>query len=373
VTLREFDAEAADFTRDVLRPLKAWRPHGVVVYLPDGERLKTLRRRLPGVPFVAAALAPPDWVDTNVVASSAELIALARNYFHACGLRQMALFTLASEFAVPGLSRVFQEAVPGGRVLACPCALYDARTPAEKKRRAGIMTDLLRTLPKPVGVLTLETESAPFLLTWCRTLGLRVPKDVQIIGVGEEDECLACEPHLTSLELPNVRIGEMALTAMLQHLRHEPPPPLIRVTGGTVVVRGSTGRSELGKLSVSAVLERMPACAAKGLTAGRIARQSGVCRATFYKAFTAATGGTPARHLRRLRLEDGCRRLREGSDTVTSIAAACGFRNLISFVNFFRREMGETPSAYRERMTPRIAEQPPPAPGRRALSQAHGR
>jgi LacI family transcriptional regulator len=350
LTLRMFDVPAADFTRDVLRSLKEWRPHGVVVYLPDWKLLKALRRQLPGVPVVATVLSPPELVDTNVVASRVELIAVARDYYHACGLRQLALFTLSSEFALPGLSRAFHEAVPGGQVLAYPYEFYEARTPTQKKRMAGIMTGLLRSLPKPVGVLTLETESAPFILTWCRKLGLRVPQDVQIIGVGEEDECLACEPHLTSLELPSNRIGKTAMTAMLQHLRHEPPPPLIRVPGGTVVVRGSTGRVETGRLSVSAVLDRMPSYAAEGLSAGCVASQSGMCRAAFYKEFTAATGDTPARHLRRLRLEESCRLLREDSANVTSIAAACGFKDLVSFSNFFRREMGETPSAYRKRM-----------------------
>jgi hypothetical protein len=52
MTLRRFEAtDINDFQRDVVRPLKDWNPHGVVVRLLNPEHLKQLRRQVPARAF----------------------------------------------------------------------------------------------------------------------------------------------------------------------------------------------------------------------------------------------------------------------------------------------------------------------------------
>jgi LacI family transcriptional regulator len=208
----------------------------------------------------------------------------------------------------------------------------------------------LRALPKPVGVIATESRAAGFLLQCCLDLGLRVPRDVQIIGADGVDDCLACEPHLTSIALPSERIGEVAIETMARLLRKErpAPPPLIPVSGCTLVVRHSTGLVSVGESARTITGKHMQALACRGVPIADLARMSGVGRATFYRHFSVP-GETPSHQMRHLRLQEACRMLRETSATQTAIAAACGYSNAFSFARFFRRETGETPAAYRKR------------------------
>lgn len=349
VCLQKFNAEAADFRREVLDPLRQWRPHGLVVRIGREERLQQLRRQFPDLPFVSTVMASPDLVNTVVAGHTINSITMIRDYFHKCGLSHVVLFSIAADCAITKISDAFDGVVPGGYKILCPQKFFESRTPAARKRQHQIMTDGLRALPKPVGVLTLETQAAPFLLKWCQKLGLRVPEEVQIIGLDEEDLCLACEPRLTSYVLPSEQIGGSALETMLCLLRQEKPapPPIVRIFGGVIIPRGSTAMLKVGQHAVTGSIDRIQAQAARGLTAGDVTRLSKVGRTTFYKQFGAITNNTPGRYLRKMRLDEACRRLQETNDTVTAVGKVCGFKSLQSFVNFFRRQTGRTPTEYR--------------------------
>lgn len=352
VWLRKFDAVTPAFSREVVRPLRLWRPHGLIVRTTDVRRLKQLRREFPALPFVSTIVVPQDVVDTCVAGSTKEVLIAARDFFHKWGLSRVALFTMAAKSALPKVIAAFQASVSGGPQLICPPGASEIPTPAERRLQARIMTDGLRSLPKPVGMVTLETEAAPILLDWCHKLGMRVPEDVQIIGIDEEDRCKGCAPHLTSLELPNARIGAVALETMVRYLRHEQPspPPIIQVAGSRVVSRNSTRPALTDQAFHDGTVEFMKAHAAKGITATNVAKLLKVGRVTLYRQFAAATErGTPARQLRQVRLQEACRMLRETPSTVTAIAEACGFSSRIAFVQFFRRQTGQAPTAYRRR------------------------
>jgi LacI family transcriptional regulator len=342
VVLQTFNAAVLDFNKLVIQQLKSWRPHGVVLRLTDPGHLKSLRRQLPGVPFVSA-ISMPQEADSCVVADIEEVWTVARDHFTSRGLRHMALYCVAAPEAAPRRVETFRKVVPNGREL-----VYSGEDPYKWRRRCK---KWLRELPKPVGIVTAEL-GASHLVKWCHDLGLKVPQDVQVIGVDEADECLACLPRLSSICLPYARIGEQTLDVLLGHLQGEesPPPRIVPVSGCDFVARGSTALISAGELELETALKLMEAHACKGISVPRVAELSGIGLTTFYKLFTTATGNSPARHLRKLRLEEACRQLLETSNTVSAIAGACGFSSLESFLGFFRRETGETPTGYRERM-----------------------
>ncbi len=347
--IRLFDEEVDDFRGKVIEPLSEWKPHGLIVRMSDFERLRTLREHFARLPFVSTVVAPPGLSEVWVVGNLVDTLSTCRDYFHRCGLSNIALFCIYTELAESNVIAGFRRLVPDGSELLLPQKLVDARSPAERRKRRKIMTDGLRGLPKPVGIMTCESTSAPFGLQWCHRLNLRVPEDVQIIGTDAEDLCFGCEPRLTSYVPPNRSIGEEALKTMIRLLRGEQPPPIVRVSGGAIFPRGSTALRDVGHRAVAGAIDRMQAHADRGLTAGDVTRLSKVGRNTFYKQFGAVTGDTPGRYLRKMRIEKACRMLQETDDTVTAIGKECGFKSLESFVNFFRRQTGQTPSVYRQK------------------------
>jgi LacI family transcriptional regulator len=76
----------------------------------------------------------------------------------------------------------------------------------------------LESLPKPVGLMAADDQRARQVLEVCRTFGVRVPEDVAVIGVDNDELiCQLSTPLLTSIEQGARRIGYQA-AALLERM-----------------------------------------------------------------------------------------------------------------------------------------------------------
>ena len=97
-----------------------------------------------------------------------------------------------------GAAHSFRVEVGADRLSPAGNASFDERQRSE----------WLRSLPKPVGILTAHDRLALQLLDLCHSLGFDVPGAVAIVGVDNEE--LVCEsswPTLSSVALPGEQIG----------------------------------------------------------------------------------------------------------------------------------------------------------------------
>jgi AraC family transcriptional regulator len=78
-----------------------------------------------------------------------------------------------------------------------------------------------------------------------------------------------------------------------------------------------------------------------------MAAEAAISRFHLLRMFKQAYGETPFKRLTRLRMEEAQRRLRQGHESVTEIAFACGYENPAHFASAFRRSVGVAPSSYR--------------------------
>jgi AraC-like DNA-binding protein len=92
-----------------------------------------------------------------------------------------------------------------------------------------------------------------------------------------------------------------------------------------------------------------------------IAREAGYSRFHFVRAFRDVYGSTPRDYLSARRIERARELLRTANLTVTEICFLVGFSSLGSFSTRFKREVGLSPSDYRDREVRRGG--PPPIPG----------
>ena len=84
------------------------------------------------------------------------------------------------------------------------------------------------------------------------------------------------------------------------------------------------------------------------LSLDELARASGMSVSSMEGKFRAITGASAYRYLIRLRMERAMQLLTETAYSVTEIATRCGYDNLFYFCNAFKKEIGMTPSQYRE-------------------------
>ena len=87
---------------------------------------------------------------------------------------------------------------------------------------------------------------------------------------------------------------------------------------------------------------------AEDLRVERLAEQLSMSPRTFHRLYTARTGETPARAVSRARVEAARRLLEESDEGVKAVASRCGFASEEHLRRSFQRELGVSPSSYRE-------------------------
>jgi AraC family transcriptional regulator len=88
---------------------------------------------------------------------------------------------------------------------------------------------------------------------------------------------------------------------------------------------------------------------------GELAREAGVHRSHFARAFRQHFGCTIADFVRRLRIDWAAQQLRSQSCSLSQLSLDAGFGDQAHFTRTFKRITGVTPGAYRGNGLPDVA------------------
>lgn len=121
-----------------------------------------------------------------------------------------------------------------------------------------------------------------------------------------------------------------------------------RVTRGNELQR-RTPRNSLSSRKMHRLEEYVRGNLAEPLSLAAMSGVVGLSKRHFLRTFKEATGTTPHRFVRRLRIEEAKRRLIETDDAMTEVAFAAGFGSSQQFATSFRSATGVTPSSFRQR------------------------
>lgn len=95
------------------------------------------------------------------------------------------------------------------------------------------------------------------------------------------------------------------------------------------------------------VAEYIFAHLAEPIHVSQLAGIAGVSCRQIERRFRNATGMSPTDFITRARLDEACRRLRDGSDSIGRIALGLGFYDQSAFTRLFCKHLGTTPSEFR--------------------------
>lgn len=110
---------------------------------------------------------------------------------------------------------------------------YDAATAAEPARR------LLELDPHPTAIFAANDVTALETIAVARSLGLRVPEDLSVVGFDNVPESALADPQLTTVEQPIQQMGREAVRLLVELIK-DPLQPAARVILPTrLVVRQS--------------------------------------------------------------------------------------------------------------------------------------
>lgn len=209
----------------------------------------------------------------------------------------------------------------------------------------------LQGLTKPLGLFAVSDYRARQALDACRLTGLRVPEEVAIVGMGNEE--LVCEhvhPSITSIIRNNHLQGYRSAELLDQLMRGEdikvdlhPIPPL------EIVERDSTRTFAVSDPRLRDALEYLHAHLHEPLfSIDDVSREAGVSRRWLEYAFRDSLGETPYQYLRRQRLARARRLLvEEPKKKIYSIAQCSGFSSAKQLAMTFQQDLGMSPREYR--------------------------
>ena len=205
------------------------------------------------------------------------------------------------------------------------------------------------SLPRQVGVATFYDFLGLQLSEACREAGLRVPEDVAIVGMGNDDLlCDFARPSLSSVAVATEQIGYQAAALLDRLMNGEPPPPHpILVPPPGVVARQSSDVLAIDDDDVAAALRWIRDESHKTIRVGDLLREIPVSRRLLERKFRKVLDRGISEEIRRVHVERA-KSLLAGTDlAMSALAASAGFSNASHLSIVFRQETGLTPTAYR--------------------------
>lgn len=324
--------------------LEGWRGDGVIARIENpriAEKIKELG--LPAVDLSAARLLPDlPCVETD----DARIAEMAVDHLVSRGLKNLA-FCGDERFAWSIKRREWFRI----RVAELGFASHEfdlAPTGTIAQDRAAL-TRWIRSLPKPIGILSCYDIAGQEVLESCKSAGFAVPDEVAVLGIDNDELiCSLTSPPMSSIQSDANRTGYLA-ASILDHMMSGRA-----VEGGLrmieplrTVTRQSTDILSVDDPLVSRALRFIRDRADQGVTVLEVERQVGLARRALDIRFRRQIDRTVHGEIERVRMERLAELLMQTDATLPQLAERLGFGHAEYMGVAFKRYTGRSPGEYR--------------------------
>jgi LacI family transcriptional regulator len=234
-------------------------------------------------------------------------------------------------------------------------ALFDGQAmgvePATWQAGLESLAPWLRLLPKPCGVFCDTDQAGADLLRACQHLGIRVPDEVAVIAVGDDDLlCHLSHPPLSSVSLGARELGKRAASLLDERIKWPRKKPRTYVWDEfTLMERASSELLAVDDQAVAAALRYIREMATKGIGVEDVVKVTSLSRRMLELRFKAVTGQTPHAEIMRVKLMRAQALLAATDLPIAEVADRAGFSEPQRLCEIFARKTGISPLAWRRR------------------------
>ena len=217
--------------------------------------------------------------------------------------------------------------------------------PSDEKRLARWAAGL----PKPIGVFCAHDMRAWQLCETCRERGIKVPDEVAILGVDDDElVCHFTSPALSSINQNAVGIGYAAAQTMQQMMSSPGTvPPQAKIKPVKLVERESTATYPLEPRWLSDALVFIRSHISAQISAQDVYAHVGKSHTLVDRAFSKSLGVSVQREILRTRLSEAKRLIVSTEMPIRMVAEKCGYSSLQYFSASFVRAFGANPTSVR--------------------------
>lgn len=327
--------------------------HGVIINAGKSpEMLSWLKRG--GVPVVSAT---GDFRGTGIpsLSTDSRLIArMALDHFESLGHRHVA-FVSQSSYAVSELRQTaFEREAPGYDIktsfIEVTKPLEELFGKEESWEGTESLTKFLQRSRKPVGLLAMNDRVATWVARCAVELGLDIPKQVSILGVGDSDLSRLYSPPISTIRQNTEEIGFQAAHRLHQIILGKPNSKRdLDLAPVRIIPRESTvGIPKLAISDVDLALQFIHDRACAGIRTKDVAKEVHISLRALELEFKKTLGRTMGSIIQEVRLERA-KHLLETTDLSTQrIATLIGFTHYSCLNRMTARMLGMTPIEYRK-------------------------
>jgi len=223
---------------------------------------------------------------------------------------------------------------------------YPPRTSVRVAEASDSLRLWLERLPKPAAIMAACDERAVNILECCKRSSIRVPEQLSLLGVDNDElYCEHMQPTISSIQLNCMEQGLIAareLDQMMRSCKIRKRVRLVEVPPLKLVERDSTRPTKPSVSLVERAMSFIRENATNGIKVPDVSSYLGISRRLADKRFREVTGDTIANCILQHKLQAVERLLKSGERSPRKIAAQCGFANIKYLQRLFSRIHGMT-------------------------------
>jgi LacI family transcriptional regulator len=330
--------------------LKAWRGDGIIARVQNPEMAEVIRST--GAPVVDVLGVASGTAFPLVHVNNRAIGQLAAQHLRDRGLRRFGYFGLRNENWSQERFDAFRQAVSD---LDPEISLWESSRDHESRlpwdERVDSIAHWVRSLPKPSGIFLGSDQAGPQLLEACRRAGVRVPDQLAVLGVdNDEPLCEVCSPSLSSIDANHQAVGYEAAALLADLLKGARPPNLpITVKPRLIVPRMSTDMLAVEDPAITAALRFIRDRGHEGIQVTDVAREVGLSRSVLQRRFRALLKRSVHQEILGAKIKRAEQLLLKSRLPLATVAIRAGFNHLEYMGAVLKARTGATPAELRNK------------------------
>lgn len=224
-------------------------------------------------------------------------------------------------------------------------------TPNDWNVEQPLLAEWLRTLPKPIGLMTARDTLGFQVVNTCELANLRVPEDVSVLGVDDDElRCLTTRPPLSSILRDTEGSGFYAAQMLAKLMSTRGKCKQMEMSYGPlrVVERQSTERFAFTDPRAIQAVRFIRDNHGVGMSVADVAGHLRMSQRGAERFFRKVVGHPICEELQQARLQRVQRLLRETNLSIGSITTQCEFASDSYLGKVFRKHFGLSMRAFRK-------------------------
>lgn len=214
----------------------------------------------------------------------------------------------------------------------------------------GSIHEWIASLKLPAALFCAYDQRSMQVLSACMDMGLKVPSQLAILGVDNDELLCATAPiPLSSISLDHEAFGfDMMSMLSCALLSNSSMTGIIPLKNIKIVERESTKPPVPAAMLIRRALDHISQNATHGLTIQGLVQHMAVSERLLYLRFRELLNTTPGEAILEAKLKAAVKHLRHGRESFSVISETCGFGSRKNLSQAFKKRFGMTMRKWRQ-------------------------